>query len=484
MVDVVHPQGLALLTDLYELTMACAHHRVGSAEELASFSLFFRRPPFGGSYVVAAGIDDAVSILESLRFEESDLAYLASLRRSDGEVLFDESFLEILRNFEFRCDIDAVEEGEIVFAQEPLVRVTGPVWQAQLAEGLLLNLIGFESLVATKASRVVQAARGKPVIEFGLRRAHGPNGALSASRAAFIGGCVATSNVLAGKVFGIPVKGTHAHSWVQFFADEKEAFSKLAQAFGQEVVYLVDTYEVAHGIRHALQVAQKAGGLMGIRLDSGDLLTLSRRVRVALDNSGFQQAQIIASGDLDEYLIDDLLSKGAPIDAFGVGTRLVTGGQQAAIGCVYKLTAVYEGGRFVPRFKRSEDPDKRSIPGRIEVERCMDQEGAFLFDWLWDADDLSSRDGPLCNLEGEHLSLPPPAQIRLLLSAAMRQGKRVRPFAPLEAAQKRARKGLASLPPPLRSLDAFERGERPPVMVRAPFWEKKEALLRNVERGS
>jgi nicotinate phosphoribosyltransferase len=371
----IYRHSLALLTDLYQLTMAYGYWKLGRAEQQAVFHLSFRKNPFNGGYSVACGLHDAVDLLSHLRFTDEDLQYLASLRGNDGRPLFDAGFLDYLRDLRFTCDVDAVPEGTVVFPHEPLVRVTGPILQAQIIETPLLNLLNFQTLVATKASRVCQATRGEPVLEFGLRRAQGVDGGLAASRAAYVGGVAATSNVLAGKLFGIPVKGTHAHSWVMSFDDELESFEAYAGAMPNNCVFLVDTYDTLQGVRRAVEVGRKlrASGheMVGIRLDSGDLAYLSIEARKILDDGGFPRAQILASNDLDEHIIASLKEQGATIAVWGVGTKLVTAYDQPALGGVYKLSAIRESRDEPWRYKvkLSEQTAKVSNPGILQVRR-------------------------------------------------------------------------------------------------------------------
>lgn len=482
-----------LATDLYQLTMGFAHHRAGTADRLASFALFFRRAPFGSALAVAAGIDEALEALSELRFDDDAIAYLASLEGADAKRLFSDDFLERLRRFRFRCDVDAVEEGELVLAHEPLLRVTGPVLDAQLAETLLLNVVGFQTLVATKAARIVAAAAGRPVIEMGFRRAHGPDGALSASRASYLGGCAATSNVLAGKCFGIPVRGTHAHAWVQFFGDEREAFARYADALPGNVVQLVDTYDTLAGLEHAIERAKSdvegRAPLRGVRLDSGDLGTLSRAVRKRLDAAGLTETKIFASNDLDEHAIAALVRGGAPIDVFGVGTKLVTGGEEPALGAVYKLVAVEEPGRgFVPRIKRSDEPAKASWPGRLAVERFTDEEGRLRCDVLFDVDQDEPWVGPLVDAtSGEARVLDPSVASgcgRRLLTPALRGGVRVRPARALAEARAAVRSAWSRLPEPLAALDARRRGVLAPLVVPRASYERRAALLAGLRDDS
>ncbi|MEM6273653.1 MAG: nicotinate phosphoribosyltransferase [Myxococcota bacterium] len=376
----IYRTSLALSTDLYQLTMAYGYWRAGRADTESIFHLYFRKNPFGGGYTVACGLHRAIAYLETLAFEGSDLAYLAELAGNDGSPLFDSAFLDELRSFSFSCDVDAVSEGTVVFPQEPLVRVQGPIAQCQLIETFLLNALNFESLVATKAARMAHAARGDAVLEFGLRRAQGFDGALSASRAAYVGGADGTSNVFAGKHFGIPVRGTHAHSWVMLFEDELEAFERYADALPNNCVFLVDTYDSLRGVEHAIQIGRRlreAGHtLSGIRLDSGDLAYLSQEARKHLDAAGFEATRIVASNDLDERLIASLKAQGAAISTWGVGTQLVTAFDQPALGGVYKLAAIKDlHGQWQPRIKLSEQAVKTSIPGRLQVRRYESSDG-------------------------------------------------------------------------------------------------------------
>ncbi|MBC3541571.1 nicotinate phosphoribosyltransferase [Rufibacter sediminis] len=366
--------SLALLTDMYQLTMAQGYWKKGMAEQEAVFHLYFRNNPFKGGYTVCAGLADAIDLLLHFRFTEEDLAYLRSLKGSQNQQLFEEGFLDHLRQLSFSCDVDAVPEGTVIFPNEPLLRIKGPILQCQLLETPLLTILNFQTLIATKAARVVDAAQGDNVLEFGMRRAQGPDGALSAARAAFIGGVGATSNMLAGQLFNIPVKGTHAHSWVMSFDQEQEAFSAYADVFPHDSVFLVDTYNTLEGIRKAIEVAQKmrenGQELKGIRLDSGDLAYLSIEGRKLLDEAGFPQVSILASNDLDEHLIQSLKLQGARIDTWGIGTKLVTAYDQPALGGVYKLAAFRQAdGEWEYKLKLSEQLIKVSTPGILQVRR-------------------------------------------------------------------------------------------------------------------
>jgi nicotinate phosphoribosyltransferase len=366
---------LGLLTDFYELTMAYAAWRDGTAAREASFTLSFRKNPFHGGFTVAAGLEHVVDLVESWAYAEEDLAFLAAQRGGDGAPLFDPAFLQVLRRMALEVDLDAVPEGTVVFPQEPLLRIQGPVIPCMLLESALLAIVNFQSLVATKAARVCLAAGGAPVIEFGMRRAQGIDGGLAAARAAYLGGCVGTSNTLAGRLYGIPVKGTHAHSWVMLHESEREAFLAYAKALPANCVFLVDTYATLDGVQHAIEAArwlrEQGQEIVGIRLDSGDLAWLSQQARKLLDDAGFPQAAILASNELDEHVIQSLRDQDAAIAVWGVGTRLVTGQPDGALGGVYKLGAVRPGpaAPWEPRLKLSEQIEKTTVPGVLQVRR-------------------------------------------------------------------------------------------------------------------
>jgi nicotinate phosphoribosyltransferase len=435
----------ALLTDLYQLTMAQGYLAAGRAEDEAVFHLFFRTLPFGGGYAVACGLADVVSCLDGFHFTAEDLAYLAGLVADDGSALFGEAFLRRLEGLSLRLDVDGIPEGTLVFAHQPLVRVRGPLLEAQLMETALLNAVNFPTLVATKAARICQAAGDAPVLEFGLRRAQGTDGALTASRAAYIGGCAATSNVLAGLRFGIPVRGTHAHSWVMSFDSEPEAFQAYAEAMPNNTVFLVDTYDTLDGVRNAVEAGRalrrRGKTLAGIRLDSGDLAWLSIEARKILDAAGFPDAAIVASNDLDEHLIESLRHQGAKIAVWGVGTKLVTSYDQPALGGVYKLAAVRPaGGRAPWRYcvKVSEQVAKISTPGIQQVRRFSEPgSGRLVADVIYDEEapppsgavEMVDPRDPL-----RRRVLPPGLGAADLLVPVLRAGRRVYdPPAPAEA---------------------------------------------------
>ncbi|MGZ6267943.1 MAG: nicotinate phosphoribosyltransferase [Candidatus Limnocylindrales bacterium] len=452
--------NLALLIDLYELTMGAGYLEAGVADREAVFSLSFRDLPFEGGYAVAAGLDDALEILAHLRFEQADIDYLRGLSGATGRPIFRASFLDRLASFEFTCDVDAIAEGTVVFPNEPLVRVRGPLLQAQVVESVLLTIIGFQTLVATKAARVVEAAGDAPILEFGLRRAQGPDGALSAARAAYIGGVAATSNVLAGRMFGIPVRGTHAHSWVQVFDDEQRAFDAYADAQPDNVTLLVDTYGTLSGVSHAiatgLHLAATGGSLAAIRLDSGDLAYLSIEARRMLDEAGLTETKIVASNDLDEHTIASLRAQGARIDIWGVGTRLDTCFDQPALGAVYKLTAFCDpaGGWRYP-VKLSEHSAKISIPGILGVRRFADLTGRFRADMIYDEDlPVSSDEGVIVDpADALHMrSIEADWRPEELVLPVLRGGQRIATAPDLDSIRARTRAQLESLHPAIRRL--------------------------------
>lgn len=381
--------SLALLTDLYQLTMAYGYWLNGKAEQSAVFHLFYRKNPFAGGYAIAAGLESVIDYLERFRFSDDDVEYLATIPGNDGRPIFEMAFLDYLRRMKLSIHVDAIPEGTMVFPHQPLLRVTGPIVQCQLLETALLNILNFQTLIATKASRVARVAGNDPVLEFGLRRAQGPDGAMSASRAAYVGGCAATSNVLAGKMYGIPVRGTHAHSWVMSFDSELESFEAYAKAMPNNCVFLVDTYDTLEGVRNSIsvgeQLRQRGYRMVGIRLDSGDLAHLSIEARKLLDAAGFTDAAIVASNDLDERLIESLKAQGAKIGVWGVGTKLVTAYDQAALGGVYKLGAVQDDtGKWIPKIKLSEQMVKTSTPGIQQVRRFYDKDGMAIGDVIYD----------------------------------------------------------------------------------------------------
>ena len=366
-------QNLTLLTDFYELTMMQGYFKNNSSD-VVIFDTFYRENPCGGGYAVCAGLGQVIDYVKNLRFSEDDINYLRDLN------VFNEDFLTYLANFHFTGDIYALPEGSVMFPMEPMLKVIAPIMEAQFIETAILTMLNHQSLIATKASRVCYAAKGDMVMEFGLRRAQGPDAGTLGARAAVIGGCNGTSNVLAAKTFHIPPLGTHAHSWIMSFPDELTAFRKYAELYPNNVTLLVDTYDTLHsGVPHAIQVftelrdAGKMPKKYGIRLDSGDLAYLSKKAKKQLDAAGFNDASICASSDLDEYLIESLKAQGAAIDSWGVGTNLITSKDWPAFGGVYKLAAIQKEDEFIPKIKLSENPVKITNPGNKTVFRIYDK---------------------------------------------------------------------------------------------------------------
>ena len=447
----IYRTSLTLLTDLYQLTMAQAYWASGNADKEAVFHLFFRKSPFGGGFALSCGLARAIDCLSAFRFTPDDVDYLASLTGNNDGPLFEPEFLGELASVELRLDVDAVPEGTAVFPYEPLVRVRGPILQAQLVETVLLNAINFETLIATKAARVCLAARGDTVIEFGLRRAQGIDGGLSASRAAYVGGCAATSNVLAGRLYGIPVRGTQAHSWVMSFTSEREAFEAYAEAQPNNCVLLVDTYDTLQGVRNAVLVGrrlrERGHELAGVRLDSGDLAYLSLEARKILDAEGFSDTAIVASNDLDEHVISSLKEQGAAITVWGVGTRLVTGGDEAALGGVYKLGAVRRPGEaWQHRLKISEQAVKTTNPGIQQIRRFETEDG-LVADIIYDEEQGLGDDPVLVDpVDPTRLKrIPADTRASDLLEPVVRGGRVVREAPPLSDIRSRAADQLGRL---------------------------------------
>ncbi len=364
-------RNLTMMTDLYQLTMMDGYFLQGKAKETAVFDVFFRQKDTI-NYAVFAGLDQAIDYVKELHFSNEDIEYLSSLN------IFHREFLDYLSTFRFTGDMYSVCEGDIVYPQEPIIVVKAPLIEAQLIETALLNIISHQTLIATKSARIVDAARGKSVVEFGLRRAQGPDAGIYGARAAMIGGCNGTSNVLTGQMFDIPVKGTHSHSWVMSFDSELEAFRAFAKVYPDTCLLLVDTYDTVQGIKNAITVFDelKAQGHkpVGIRLDSGDLAYLSKLARKMLDKAGFTDAVVMASGDIDEYLLESLNSQGAKIDLYGVGTKLITSEDTPSLGGVYKLSAIERNGKLMPRMKISDSIVKVTNPGFKKLYRIYDKE--------------------------------------------------------------------------------------------------------------
>jgi len=442
----------ALTTDLYEVTMACGYFKAGVTDHQAVFHVTFRENPFAGQFTVACGLATAIDFLRTFHFTDTEVDYLGSQRGNDGKPLFDSRFLDYLRRLQLTCDVDAIPEGTLVFPNEPLIRIIGPVIECQLLETALLNIFNFQSLIATKAARVCLAAKRDPVIEFGLRRSQGVDGGLTAAHAAYIGGCAGTSNLQAGHRFGIPVSGTQAHSWIMFFENEREAFQSYARAMPNNCIFLVDTYNSIEGIRHAIEMGselRKQGHeMIGVRLDSGDGVAFSIKARRMLDKAGFVNAKIVGSGNLDEYMIADLKQRGAKIDVWGVGTKLSTGQPDAALGGIYKLGAIRRpGGEWQYRIKLSEESAKASVPGSLQVRRFYHPDGRFMADAIYESDHGVSEPCEIVDVEtGEETNIPRNTSHSDLLVPIVRAGKVVYEAPSIETSREHLRKQLNCAP--------------------------------------
>lgn len=373
-IDWKEKKNLTMLTDFYELTMSNGYFEHGLMDTIAYFDMFFRKVPDGGGFAIMAGVEQLIEYLKNLRFTPEDIEYLRSKK------MFSEDFLKYLENFKFECDVWAIPEGTPIFPNEPIVTVVGPVIQAQFVETMVLLTINHQSLIATKANRIVRAAQGRPVMEFGSRRAQSYDGAVLGARAAYIGGCVGTACTIAERDFGVPAVGTMAHSWVQMFPSELEAFRAYARTYPDKCILLVDTYNVLKsGVPNAIRVFReelipRGYRPQGIRIDSGDIAYLSKKARQMLDQAGFKDCKIVASSSLDEYIIRDLLQQGAAVDSFGVGERLITSSSEPVFGGVYKLVAVQQNGKVIPKIKISENVEKITNPGFKQVYRLYDRE--------------------------------------------------------------------------------------------------------------
>ncbi|MBO4407300.1 MAG: nicotinate phosphoribosyltransferase [Clostridia bacterium] len=388
--------NLTMLCDYYEMTMMNGYFESGIGDRIAYFDMFFRRVPDDGGFAIFAGLEQVITYIENLRFSEEDIAYLSSKK------IFSPAFLEYLRHFRFTCDVWSMPEGSVIFPGEPIVTVRGPVLEAQLLETMLLLTINHQSLIATKANRIVRAAKGRPVAEFGARRAHSYSAAIYGARAAYIGGCASTSCAITDRSFGVPASGTMAHSWVQMFPTEYEAFAAYARTYPDSCLLLIDTYDVLgsglpNAIRAFREVVLPTGNRpLGIRIDSGDIAYLTKKVRKVLDEEGFPDAKIVISNSLDEFLIRDVLNQGACIDSFGVGERLITSRSEPVFGGVYKLVAVEDDeGHIIPKIKLSENVAKITNPGFKKVWRLYGADGEAVADVLTLPDEtIDPKDGP------------------------------------------------------------------------------------------
>ncbi|MBP3371006.1 MAG: nicotinate phosphoribosyltransferase [Clostridia bacterium] len=476
-------RNLTMMTDFYQLTMMQGYLDNGMADNIAVFDMFFRKRDDGQiTYAVMAGVEQLCEYIENLHFTSEDIEYLRS------QNVFNEAFLQRLSNLKFTGELYAVPEGTPVFPGEPLVRVRAPLFEAQLIETALLNIINHQTLIATKASRVVYAAKGGTVLEFGLRRAQGPDAGNYGARAAIIGGCRATSNVLVGSMFDVPVSGTHAHSWVMSFPDELSAFRAYAKTFPNACLLLVDTYDtLKSGVPNAITVFKelRAAGHepLGIRLDSGDLAYLSIEARKMLDEAGFPKAKICASSDLDENVIQDLLTQGARIDTWGVGTRMITSDACPALGGVYKLVAEYVDGKIVPKIKKSENPAKVTNPGIKKVFRIFDNDtGRALADLITLEDEVidESKDleifDPIDTWKRKTIDN---YHVRELLVPIFKDGRRVYELPTLKEICEYSKVELSAL------WDTYRRLNRPHIYkvdLSQKLYDMKMQLLRETEK--
>ena len=401
MITQFEKRNISMMMDLYEITMANGYFLQNNANKLVSFDVFYRKNPDKGGFAIFAGLEQVIEYIENLHFNKEDIDYFRSMN------LFSEAFLDYLSNFKFKGDIYAFKEGTIIYPNEPIITVVAPLIDAQLIETVILTQINHQSLIATKTRRIINAAKGRIVSDFGARRAHNIDAAVYGARAAYIGGAHSTSNVMAGKQFGIPVSGTMAHSWVMFYKDEYEAFKNYAKAYPEETVLLVDTYDVIHsGIPNAIRVAKEilepmGKRLKGIRLDSGDLAYLSKKVRVMLDEAGLNDCRIFVSNSLDEYTITSLINQGSKIDGFGVGERLITAKSDPVFGAVYKISAVEENGVFTPRIKLSETIEKITNPGLKKVYRVYCEKGNAVADLITKVDEIVDMEKPYRYIDPE-----------------------------------------------------------------------------------
>ncbi len=482
----LYSSSLALLTDFYQLTMAQGYWKQKLEHHHAVFQLFFRKKPFHGGYAIAAGLESIIDFLQTFRFDSSDIDYLSTLKNPDGTPLFDPAFLKYLETLSFTGHLDAVPEGTPIFPFEPILRVEGPLIECQLLESALLNLFNFASLIATKAARICFAAQGDSVIEFGLRRAQGIDGALTASRSAYIGGCDSTSHVLAGKLFGIPVKGTHSHSWVMVFEDERTSFQKYAEALPDNCVFLVDTYDSIQGVENAIQVGKwlKKNGkeLQGIRLDSGDLAYLSQKARIMLDEAGFPDAKIVASNELDESIIHDLKRQGAKIVVWGVGTNLVTGKDQPALDGVYKLSAIRAPGEeWQYKLKLSEQMAKISNPGILQICRYQEN-GEFIADIIYDREyGIASPSILIDPFDATRWKkIPAKMEGKDLLEPIFREGQCVYKKPSLKDIQKNTKENLSRFHPGIKR---FLYPHQYIVGMEKTLYEKKIALIQEIRQN-
>jgi len=471
--------NLTMLTDFYELTMANGYFNSGLKDKIVYFDMFFRRVPDDGGYAIMAGVEQLIEYLNNLKFSDEDITYLRSKK------IFSEDFLDYLRNFKFSCDVWAIPEGTPIFPNEPVVTVRGPVIQAQFIETMVLLTINHQSLIATKANRIVRAASGRTVMEFGSRRAQGYDGAIYGARAAYIGGCVGTACTIAEREFGIPAMGTMAHSWVQMFPSELEAFCAYADMYPNNCVLLVDTYDVLKsGVPNAIEAFNKIlvpRGIRpkGIRIDSGDITYLSKQARKMLDEAGFPDCQIVASNSLDEFRIHDILVQGAKVDSFGVGERLITSSSEPVFGGVYKLVAIEENGGIIPKIKISENVEKITNPGFKQVWRFFDREtGKAVADLLTLHDEVIDENEPYELFDPEHTwkrKVVTNFRVEKLHVRIFDKGKCVYKSPPLKEIRDYC---LAQTETLWDEVTRFENPHKYYVDLSKPLWDIKDKLLK------
>jgi nicotinate phosphoribosyltransferase len=478
--DLFRP-SLALLTDFYQLTMAYGYWKNELADRESVFHLFFRSNPFGGGYAVSCGLEYVIEYLGHFSFDQTDLDYLSTIKSKGGGAMFEKGFLDYLGQLKFSCDLDAMPEGTVAFPHEPILRIKGPIIQCQLLETPLLNMINFQTLIATKSARINLSAKGEPVLEFGLRRAQGIDGGLSASRAAYIGGCASTSNVLAGKLFGIPVAGTHAHSWIMTFDSELEAFKAYAHALPDNCIFLVDTYDSLQGVRHAIEVGkmlrENGKEMIGIRIDSGDLAYISQQARNLLDESGFQDAEIVASNDLDENLVQSLKNQDAKITMWGIGTKLATAYDQPALGGVYKMSAIKDKkGIWDYKIKLSEQILKINNPGIQQVRRYYNSSkmvADMIYDINFGVSDKNIIYHPADYTKRKMLD-EKALQSQDLLTPVFRQGKLTYELPEIQHIRKKVKQELDSM---YAGIKRFENPHTYPVGLEEKLYDNKMKLI-------
>lgn len=470
-------KNLTMLTDFYELTMANGYFENGIGDKIGYFDMYFRKIPDDGGFAIMAGVEQIIEYIKNLHFTDADIEYLRSKN------MFSEGFLDYLKNFEFKCDVWAIEEGTPIFPNEPLVVVRGPVIQAQFLETMILLTVNHQSLIATKANRIVRAADGRPVMEFGSRRAQGYDGAVYGSRAAYIGGCLGTACTISEPEFGIPALGTMAHSWIQMFPDEYSAFCAYASVYPNDCTLLIDTYNVLKsGIVNAIKVHNDvlvpAGcRLKGVRIDSGDITYLTKKIRKILDENGLEDCRIVVSNSLDEYIIRDTLMQGAKIDSFGVGERLITSRSEPVFGGVYKLVAVESGNEIVPRIKLSENVAKITNPGFKSLYRLFTKEGKAIADVITEYGEEIDNTKPYSIFDPNHTwkkKTLTDFEVKPLLIQIFDKGKCVYNSPDLKTIQKYCKEQIDTL------WDEVKRFENPHVYyvdLSKKLWETKQKLL-------